>query len=287
MAQSSDGGRSWLPLATAVAAEQGERGWAGSYDSVGDTLWFGSNRNRIYRSVDRGMTWSSFTTPGKNSVDMSFADGRRGVVLFAPRDGHGGEHMLAFTSNGGESWQQRTTMEINSARAGVHMERGGTRLWLLQGEAAYMSDDHGETWTVQATPREFRAGPTAGFSTGLMTDVYSGYDNLYKYRSPFQRYTISSATPVAGTDDFRIDYLYPNPVAGGGSVLGFTVGATASVRVELYDNLGRLHRVVLDARLSSGTHSVRIDTAEMTPGSYHVRVHQGQRVLTRALNILR
>jgi subtilisin family serine protease len=286
IARSSDGGRSWLPIANSVAAEEGEKGWPGSYDSVGDTLWFGSNKYRIYRSVDRGMTWSSFPTPGMNSVDISFADGRRGVALFALRFGYG-EHMLATTRNGGESWRRVTSIEVNSARAGVYMERGGTRLWLLQGAAVYVSSDHGETWRAQAIPQGFMGSTMAGVSSETYTDVNAGHQNMYRYRSRFQRHTISSAPPVAGTDDFRIDYLYPNPVTGGSSVLGFTVGATASVRVELYDNLGRLHRVVLDARLSSGTHSVRIDTAEMAPGSYHVRVHQGQRVLTRALNVLR
>ncbi|MCZ7557390.1 MAG: S8 family serine peptidase [Bacteroidia bacterium] len=285
IATTADGGLTWTPLSTPVTAAAGEAGWSTSYASVGDTLWFGSNNSKIYRSTDRGMTWQSFATPSKHSVGISFADALRGAARYAPQDGQGGEYMLTTTTDGGETWNRVTSIQLNTT-GGVEMEPYGKRMWLLQGTAAYVSGDMGQTWTAQAVPGDFIASSTTIYSNSSITDVYAGYSNLYKYRSSYQTNRPASVDRTAGASDFRIDYLYPNPAGANGSVLGFTLDAVATARVELYDNLGRLAATELDARLAAGSHSVRIATGKHTPGTYHLRVVLNGQTFTRTLHIL-
>lgn len=286
LATTTDGGATWSALATPVTAAASEAGWNNSYACVGDTLWFGTNNSRVFRSTDRGVTWQSFTTPSKHSVDMSFADSRRGVIRFTSQQNQGGEDALAYTTDGGETWTRITTIQLANA-AGVQMEPRGKRLWLIQGTSAFVSTDLGQTWTAQAVPGNFGTlTTTAIWANNLLTDVYAGGLDIFKYRSNLQPYsTTSTEAPAAG--NFRIDNLYPNPVTGSGATLTFAVRDIADVRVELYDNLGRLLRRDLDARLAAGTHSVRIGTTGLTPGAYHVRVTVGGVVETRSLQILR
>ncbi len=285
LATTADGGQTWTPLATPVPAAASEAGWSTSYACVGDTLWFGSNNTKIYRSTDRGLTWQSFATPSKHSVGMSFGDGRRGIANYASQENQGGEYMITVTTDGGETWTRLNSIQITTT-GGVEMEPGGKRIWLLQGQAAYVSTDMGQTWTTQAVPGGFIASATAIHSNGSITDVYTGYADIYKYRSNFRSNATAAAHDVAGADNFAIDYLYPNPVTSGGSVLGFTLGTVASVRVELYDNLGRLLSTQMDARLAAGSHSVHIPTSGLTPGAYHVRVLQDGHAHTRPLHVL-
>ncbi len=285
LATTTDGGRIWTPIATPVPSAASEAGWSTSYDCYGDTLWFGSNNSKIYRSIDRGQTWQSFATPSKHSVGVSFGDAMRGIARFAVQEGQGGEHMITVTSDGGETWTRLTTIQV-SASGGVEMEKNGKRMWVLEGEKAFVSSDMGQTWTTQAVPGGFIASASASFTNRIVTDVYAGFINIYKYRSDFQSNTPASAASDSRPDGFRIDDVYPNPVTASGSTLGFTVDAISSVRVELYDNLGRLMSTELDARLAAGSHSVPIPTSGLTPGTYHLRLVSDGRALTRPLLVI-
>jgi subtilisin family serine protease len=278
IARTTDGGASWAPLQTTVPSAASEAGWAGSYAAIGDTLWFGTNNSRIYRSIDRGQTWSSFSTPSKHSVEMSFADAFRGIIHFNQQTNQGGTDMLAITSDGGETWTE--VKSISPAGTAIAlMEPNGIRSWYLTAANAYVSTNFGQSWTVQARPADYTS-ISAGdiWANQNWTDVYAaGYD-VFKYRSQFRPIETQGANATALPASLGIDEVFPHPLSSGSAsgVIQFHVPVAPWTSLALYDNLGRLVRTVVSARLDAGAHSARLDTQGLAAGMYLLRLDIGE-----------
>ncbi|MFH1936213.1 MAG: C10 family peptidase, partial [Bacteroidota bacterium] len=111
----SDGGTSWIRVdGTNIPDPQGnEVGIVGWYSAIRDTLWFTTNRGRIFRSCDRGHHWEVFTVGPLAGmyVAPSFLSGSHGLVQ--QRSPYTG--VICETFDGGETWTKVTTSgEIHS-----------------------------------------------------------------------------------------------------------------------------------------------------------------------------
>lgn len=100
----SDGGSSWIKVAAEnipnpVASEEGI---AGYYSSIGDNVWFGTTKGRVYRSNNRGRNWNVSTTSfSGNTVDVDFADQFHGLAQNKSNKTTG---TLSETFDGGVTW---------------------------------------------------------------------------------------------------------------------------------------------------------------------------------------
>ena len=64
---------------------------------------------------------------------------------------------------------------------------------------------------------------------------------------------------------------HPNP-AQGISAITFQIPDEMTIRLELYDALGRLVRTLADQSYNEGTHSVLVKTSELPSGVYFYRL---------------
>jgi subtilisin family serine protease len=289
IASTTDGGATWTKVPGAPDAPTGEAGWNNSYAAAGDTLWFGTNNSKIYRSTDRGATWTSFPTPSKHSVDMVFADSRRGMIRFTTQTSGGGTNALAVTTDGGETWTQLGSITVTTG-GGIEVEPDGKRFWFMQGNNAQVTSDLGATWTVQATPGNFGLiSCSAGFSGGSKSDIYAAGLDIFKFTSIFDPFGTTAIDDAPAAGSFGIAHLYPNPVSAAsanGITVGFTLEEGATARLAVYDNLGRLVIDGLESRLTAGAHSLRLDTSVLRTGNYRVRLQSGDRVATANLLVI-
>ena len=166
--RSEDGGRSWATVPCAVmdgpgvpASRDGEAAFAasnGNLSAVGDTVWMlsGGGASRVYRSVDRGQSWTAFDTPLQQGgqmtggFSMDFADAQHGIVWggnWEAKDDNTAR--AAVTADGGESW----TLLADGAGPGygssVRYRPGskGRQLALVGTPGGLdVSDDGGATW---------------------------------------------------------------------------------------------------------------------------------------------
>ncbi len=121
--RSEDGGRSWAEVPCAVkdgpgvpSSREGEAAFAasnGNLSCAGDTVWMlsGGGASRVYRSLDRGQSWTVYNTPLQQGgqmtggFSMDFADARHGIVWggnWESKDDN--RARAAVTSDGGETW---------------------------------------------------------------------------------------------------------------------------------------------------------------------------------------
>jgi penicillin amidase len=76
-----------------------------------------------------------------------------------------------------------------------------------------------------------------------------------------------------------LDAPAPNPVAGAAS-LRYTIDTPATVRLSVFDALGREVAVLVDAEQAAGAHRVSLGTAALAPGVYTVRLVADGRAAT-------
>jgi photosystem II stability/assembly factor-like uncharacterized protein len=156
-ARTADGGRTWTARANAepsggfggVGA-----GWHGlSFLPASGLGWVMSDTQTIYRSVDRGLTWTA-PVPQTSAVmigvsDFHFVDAQRGWAVSNP--GYGLSSIFR-SRDGGQSWQVVPGFESFSNLAAVRFSPDGQNgVAVGDGKVALVSNDGGTTWSASLT----------------------------------------------------------------------------------------------------------------------------------------
>ncbi len=100
----TDGGNKWgrVPEENIPANLDGEYGIAGYYAVYGDIVWFSTNKGRIFKSTDKGYSWSVYQTPLTEAFDLSFRNESVGIIQVR-RSGNNNK-VQYITNDGGKNW---------------------------------------------------------------------------------------------------------------------------------------------------------------------------------------
>jgi photosystem II stability/assembly factor-like uncharacterized protein len=164
-----DGGATWsrLPTETAPPVLAGEAAFAASGTCLAvqgsSNVWIatgGGARARVFRSTDRGRTWSVADTPvhaggsAAGIFSIAFGDAQHGVVV-------GGEYTkpkeplvnVALTDDGGRTWRQAKGPLPAGYMSGVAIvpETNGRSLVAVGLAGTAQSTDGGESWRMVDT----------------------------------------------------------------------------------------------------------------------------------------
>ena len=165
----TNGGTTWTPIQAALpAALPNETAFAASGTCLvvqGQShVWFGTGgatRARVFRSTDRGRTWSVSNTPllaGADSAgifSLAFRDERNGAAI-------GGNYKkpetttrnFAFTQDGGVTWHNRDGKFPSGFRSAVAWVRAADNQWLLVAVGTSGSDILKPSWSWRKLDNE-------------------------------------------------------------------------------------------------------------------------------------
>ncbi|GAB4022293.1 WD40/YVTN/BNR-like repeat-containing protein [Spirosoma koreense] len=155
-----DGGQSWQPVAPAAipSMEPSEAAFAASGTSLvvqgKRNVWIasgGGHLGRVFRSRDRGRTWTVATTP----LPGGEATGLFGMHFFSDKNGMvvGGNYKeeqktgpnAAITRDGGQTWQLVSPTDPPGLKEAVTL-LPGDRLLAIGPSGTSLSADQGQTW---------------------------------------------------------------------------------------------------------------------------------------------
>ena len=260
----SNGGTNWtrIPSANIPAPLTGEYGYVHDYDVVGSTIWFGTNKGRVFKSVDQGVTWTVAQSPITDfagatvSGKYTFSDLNNGLLV-------SNSNLLYQTTDGGATWLPKTFSGSLGTRDLEYVP--GTNTVISVGDTAgptptsftSYSTDNGSTWTTvmsgtQVTTLKF-LNDTTGFGGGFTVSSTSG--GVFKYTGT-----------VLSTDSWesgRKLTVYPNPAQDFLSVNGEGIASVA-----VYDLLGKQ----VMRQLSNGAAMNNLDVSGLAAGMYVLRV---------------
>jgi len=147
----SNGGTTWTAVdgANIPNPTSGEWGVVGYYSAVNDTIWYGTNKGRVFRSVDRGLNWtvSSVSTFSGKFIKPFFRNGSHGLVQ--DKDA-GTTGAICESFDGGLTWTPVTTAGTIYPTDLTYVP-GTENTWVSTGSlgtnGASYSFDGGHTWS--------------------------------------------------------------------------------------------------------------------------------------------
>ena len=271
----TDGGNNWtrVPMSRIPANKRDETGVVGSIAVCGNTVFFGTTEGRLFRSVDRGATWTVTTTPFQTDFKIAFRDNDNGVISAFVSNKYIGYH----TADGGSSWERLPSSNQFFATAFAYIP--GTDTLVCAGSnslkstgLAYSTDD-GTTFHNYA---DFYTDLDAYSAIGIEPGGKGMWAGAINYNShyggmwhrgatPFVRSnTINVYTSVAQADSVQQNALavYPNP-------------ATNVVTIECDGPIASIEIISMQGivvkRVAADSHRCTLAVSELPEGIYIVR----------------
>jgi len=141
----ANGGDLWtrVPQTSIPALLPGEYGLSSWYDQVGNTFWFMSSAKRLYKSLDKGLNWTSvaYDTLLPGSTGFSFSDANKGLMY--SKDGS--NLNLYRTLDGGATFTAVPLAGVSDIFSIEYIP--GTTAVLLSGTGGvYYSNNDGNSW---------------------------------------------------------------------------------------------------------------------------------------------
>ena len=266
-------------------------------DVVSDTMAVAVGASgRVTISRDGGQTWRSQVPPPINSYhpqlnSVSFLNDSTGLAV-------GDQGTIIKTEDGGTVWtrissttgQNLWRVQYISSQIAMAVGMGGTVL---------RSHDGGDSWQAIAGGINVYTG--TNYIGMHFLDENHGFIVGHEGRGVATGSGFGHPVPLfaVGTEDepktdahrelpaqVELSQNYPNPF-NPTTTIAFFLAEQASVRLTVFDLLGRQVRVLVDGPLSPGAHQVPFDAGELASGTYLYRLQAGNLVQTRKMVLVR
>lgn len=159
----------------------------------------------------------------------------------------------------------------------------GSAIMLLHGKYIYGDYISGRTFALAVSPgsppvNTQLTDESFGISTfgtdaqgNLFLCSYGNSGRIYKLSGP-----ATSVPPMSSTlpQKFSLRQNFPNPF-NPSTTIQFTLPQTSSIRITVYDALGRKTAVLMDEYCNAGEHTVRWGADEYPAGMYFVQMNAG------------
>ena len=266
----SDGGTTWSRVSGANIPDPdagGEFGYENLYEVSGNTIWFGTDMGRIFKSIDKGLTWTVNTVPSPSTDfkndKFTFSTANKGLLAIYILDQ---PSLLYSTTDGGANWTPVITSGtiskdhiayIPGAKIVVSTQEKDTSNGGKAG-SSYSTDD-GVTWTTIDT--DVFHGELAflnssfGFSGGINSNATTG--GIFKFTGiPLKAPSFDLKNQITA---------YPNPTNG---ILNINSENSLIKEASVFDLLGRK---VYNSKFSA-LNNVSLDLKSLQTGAYVLKV---------------
>ncbi len=104
VASTNDAGQTWKLLTNLSPPLANETGLVGSVLQKKDTIWFGTTQGRLFRTNDKGETWSVSTVLNGGVVSSVAFNENLAACLYSASNAQGADRLLAISKDGGKTW---------------------------------------------------------------------------------------------------------------------------------------------------------------------------------------
>ncbi len=285
----SDGGTTWtaVPVANIPDAQSGEMGWTGVYDAFNNVAWFGTNKGRIFKTIDKGLNWTVLT-PGLTDIQkIAFNNENNGIsqqIVYNTGTGAITTLTMKVTNDGGATWNTVTpgngmgksdicaVPNLPGKFYSVGTDGGAN------GSAHYNSSyslDYGSTWTVVDTGVQYISvrfiddytGWAGGFSLNATTSGIYKWDSNVNVNQSEEIETGSS--------------LYPNPSKG--NIIVNVGSLSGQIELSVCDVSGKI--ICFNKFVVQKEERLNLDLSGFSKGLYFATIKNANAVVTHKIVI--
>lgn len=222
----------------------------------------------VWKTTDGGEQWTASKISADPLFDVIFIDSLHIIAAMGDLESTGAGFLR--TLDGGETWKFENTSIWGEPNTFAY--RTPTDCWVPMGTAGIClrSSNNGLSWTSIPLPRQV---PVYDIS---FPNEWTGY--MIGHRGTLFKFN-PSVLSVQQNDDVIIPrttvHAFPNPF-NGSTTFSYVLERPSSVRVTIYDLLGRHIGVIYEGRQNAGEQLVRWDAGALPSGPYIVRVSDGR-----------
>lgn len=265
----ADGAATWTrtPSINIPAPLPDEYALINHFDTASGIFRFMTNKGRLFKSQNQGITWSVSQTPDNSDYlseyflrYFSFKNTNEGLLVTS-------QNQLYRTLDGGTTWNSVTTTGILSNGSAIYVpQTAGT--YYNTGKASEdgpwssgYSTDNGNSWTVMTDNPDFIPivteffSPTVGFASGY--DSNPGYRGFYRLTDTFDR-LLKKKSFLETTFNTS-----PNPTKD-----FFKINGSSITSVKIHDATGK----IIYQQSFAGTDEAEIDLSGFGSGIYFADV---------------
>jgi len=283
----ADGGVTWIRvpkanIAAGVNPTSGEYGTVNVFSAVGSsTAWFGTNKGKMLKTTDKGLTWSINTTAaptGKGITEVEFRDENNGILVYNNGTSTAAVYKLRQTTDGGATWTDLAATGLPYV-SGLSYVPGTEKTWVVASakdevKGSYFSKDDGATWTafdepiVQLTDVAF-VNPTTGWAGSFNDPTDPMLGGMYEFALDL------SDVGINGSDNqpssVALMQNYPNPF-NPTTTISFEVKSAGSVKLSIFDAAGKMVSELVNGTVTAGLHNVEFNAANLNSGVYFYKL---------------
>ncbi|MFA6233860.1 MAG: hypothetical protein WC824_06700 [Bacteroidota bacterium] len=238
-------------------------------------LFAGTDGKGLFRSLDKGMTWTKLVN-GMNldNVYACYSDRQGGIFV-------GGWGSIFTSTDNGDSWidiGDGSSFSVSSIVKGP----GGMIYASTSTKGVFMADGQAGSWTTINSGLQNLHVSTL-LLDGNGTLFASTYGNgIFRATAPVA--SVNDPTAVAAGAELRA--AHPNPLTASTRIT-YALRAAAYVRIAVYDMTGREISLLVDELRPAGVSDIGFKAAGLSPGMYFCLMHTGAQVLAQPLMLLR
>ena len=255
------------------------------FDSKGDTMWFGTTKGRICKSLDYGKTWTAtatgFGTTNNPTVTPVFKDYLTGIITAS--NSAGTFLGIKTTTNGGTTWTAVTPTGYyvkNPYFAYIPEDAMWVDITGYPGSGSSYSTNNGtsflniDTGSVPYYCVKFQS-VNAGWAGSMFTNTGGG---IYHW-NPAEITGINEHQNNINSN--QLEY-YPNPAS---SVVNISGIDNNKAIVNVYNLIGAK---ILTKEFSSGSGNIiQLDLSGIVEGIYLISVDTGNKIVTKRISIIK
>jgi len=231
----------------------------------------------VYLSTDNGTTWNQTSLDNRWVWSIAVS----GNNVYAGTFGDPNSYGVYLSTNSGTTWTQtslNTQLIFSLAASGNNNVFAGT--YAL---GVYGSNDNGTSSTQR---NEGLGNFTVRALCILNNYIYAGTYFYGVYRRPLGELT--GIQPISGQfpAHFTLEQNYPNPF-NPSTVIKFQVASSSSVKLIVFDVLGREVAALVDEQLKPGTYEVEWNASNYPSGVYFYKLEAGDYTQTKKMLMIK
>ncbi len=280
----TDGGKNWMAVPSAnipPALFSGEYGYTNLYAVSDSTIWFGTNKGRIFKSTDYGHHWAVYTTGLSDLSTLGFHNDSSGVASYTSysQDGSITGFQMVKSADGGKTWTAvspsgtyyKSDLAVVPHAPGMLVSTGISQKMSENGSA--YSLDEGKTWTQLDDSVQYTSVKFYNSAVGWA----GGFNESSTLRGIWKWLGIPTAVKDIPVKKNTLK-VYPNPSSG---IIHFYVPqAKKNFDLSVFDMAGkRVWHVT--AMVVSSSHAYTVDLKQLKKGVYVAILKEGEMVVKK------
>jgi subtilisin family serine protease/photosystem II stability/assembly factor-like uncharacterized protein len=284
-----NGGELWtrVPSSNIPINQLNEYGIVKLRDGYGNaTAWFSTNKGRVFKTTDKGKTWTVKSTGLTQISEISFANDLNGVVqnnIYNENSQAYTDLKISYTTDGGNTWSTSISAKTKNFYTITKAVKGAPGVFISIGSnlskeyGSSFSIDYGQTWyeidNTQYTEVEFY-NQDIGWAGGFNASATEG--GIFKWSRLFESIFDVQQNETIG--------IYPNP-ARDNVHLNAKTAYIGEIITQIYNLTGKLVFQFQENHFGESIYSTSVNVSNLPKGMYVVRMKAGNQIFTNKLVI--